>query len=226
MCGVCDAENAVIDIRAQKKADLPVWYHESLYHDGKNIWVANGLKGKTWVVDPDTGNVLKEVQPPGTFTESVTISDDGAYVVTDWDLMKIFTARAQNGSMIIDRSASLEPAHPAGAVSVDGTIYLITWTRSLLGTRFHLVVMDDKLNIVKTQKLSGIQEPCQLTHDGKNLWISCWYDDRVYKVDAVTFEVLGYFKSPVKKTTGVAWDGKYFWVTGTYADLYRVELLN
>jgi len=36
--------------------------------------------------------------------------------------------------------------------------------------------------------------------------------------------VEGSFKSPAGETTGIAWDGEHFWITGTNADLYKVKI--
>jgi sugar lactone lactonase YvrE len=62
--------------------------------------------------------------------------------------------------------------------------------------------------------------------DGKNIWVSSWYDGRIYKMDPDTMDILGYITSPVKKTTGIAFEGAFLWVTGTYSDLYKMELQN
>ncbi|MFH1836951.1 MAG: hypothetical protein ABH862_02385, partial [Candidatus Omnitrophota bacterium] len=55
-------------------------------------------------------------------------------------------------------------------------------------------------------------------------WITSWYNQKVFELDINTFEIKRQFKSPAKKTTGIAWDGKHFWITGTYDDLYQVKL--
>ena len=46
----------------------------------------------------------------------------------------------------------------------------------------------------------------------------------MYQVDPQDFRVLGHFTSPAKAATGIAWDGEYFWITGTYDDLYKVRV--
>lgn len=215
-----------IETKVVDKVRIPTWYHEGLYFDGRHIWVTNGLKGKTWVVDTASGKVLREISPAGTFTESITSAEKDIYIVSDWDSEKIYTARIDNNVMRADKEMSTGPAHPAGAVWNGKNLFLITWTRSLLGTKFRLLRMDDKLNILTTHEITDIQEPCQLAWDGKNLWASSWYDNLVFKIDPDTLDVVGYFRSPVKKTTGITWDGKFFWVTGTYSDLYKLELKN
>lgn len=215
-----------IDIKVVNKVQLPIWYHEGLYFDGKDIWVSNGLKGKTWVVDTVSGKVKKEITPAGTFTEAITSAEKELYIVSDWDSKKIYAARIDNNVMRVDKEMNTGPSHPAGVVWNGKNLFLITWTRSLVGTKFRLLTIDGKFNILKSHDITGIQEPCQLAWDGKNLWVSSWYDNLVFKIDPDTLDVVGYFKSPVKKTTGIAWDGKYFWVTGTYSDLYKLELKN
>lgn len=226
LCGFSFKESKLIRYKVAAKIELPTWYHEGLYFDGKNIWVSNGLKGKIWVIDPSNGNIIRDIDPAGTFTEAITSKEKDEYIVTDWDAKKIYTARIENNIMSAQIEVSLEPSHPTGVAWSGKNIFLITWTRSLTGTKFALLRMDDKFNILNRQNIKELQEPCQIAWDGKHLWISSWHDNRVYKIDADTFDVLGYFKPPVKKTTGIVWDGKNMWVTGTYADLYKIELQN
>ncbi len=216
----------LIPAKVLTKVTIPKGYHEGLYFDGKNIWVNNGQKGKTWVIDTSSGKVTGEIDPAGTFTEAITSKGKDKYFVTDWDLKKIYTARIENKNMLAENEASLAPAHPTGAIWDGKNLFVITWTRSLAGTKYRLLKMDEKFNILKSDRIKKIHEPSQLAWDGKFLWISSWYNGRIYKVDAQTLEILGYFRSPVKKTTGIAWDGKYFWVTGTYGDLYKMEVQN
>ncbi len=226
LCGFSPKENELIQTKVAAKVEIPTWYHEGLYFDGKNIWVANGLEGKTWVVDPDSGKIIRQITPPSTFTEAVTSAENGLYIVTDWDSEKIYTARIENNIMSPEKEISTSPAHPTGAVWNGKSLFVITWTRSLTGTRFHLLKMDEKFNVLKNYEIKKIQEPCQIAWDGKYLWISSWYDRRIYKIDPDTLEILGYISSPVKKTAGIAWDGNHLWVTGTYSDLYKIDLQN
>ena len=172
------------------------------------------------------GKIMKEINPAGTFTEAITSIEKGTYIVTDWDVKKIYTARIENNMMSAEKEISTEPSHPAGAIWNGKNLFVITWTRSLAGTKFNLLKMDSAFNILKNYEIKKIQEPCQMAWDGKSLWISSWYDRRIYRMDPDTMDVTGYIESPVKKTTGVAWDGKYLWVTGTYSDLYKIELKN
>lgn len=226
LCGFSSAKNKPIQTKVTAKIEIPVWYHEGLYFDGKDIWVNNGLKGKTWVVDTNTGKVIREMPTPGTFTEAITCREKGHYIVTDWDIKKIYTARIEGNIMSVENEVSVAPAHPTGAVWNGKNLFVITWTRSLAGTRFSLLKMGNAFEILNTSEIKDIQEPSQIAWDGKNLWISSWYERRIYKVDPDTLYVTGYLDSPVKKTTGVTWDGSHLWVTGTYSDLYKIELQN
>jgi hypothetical protein len=54
--------------------------------------------------------------------------------------------------------------------------------------------------------------------------MSSWFDQRVYRIDTAKWEVTGSFRAPVGKTTGLAWDGRYLWLTATYGDLYQMEI--
>jgi len=225
--GVSFADKSVqIDCKIADKFKLPKWYHEGLYLDDNNIWVNNGRKGKTWVIDASNGSMVSQIEPAGTFTEAVTSKEKGKYIVTDWDLKKIYTARIEKDQMKLEDEISVAPAHPAGTVWNGANLFVITWTRTLAGTKFRLLRMDDKFNILSDDLIENIQEPTQLAWDGKYLWVSSWFDQRVYKIDYRTLDILGHIKSPAKKTTGIAWSGKYLWLTGTYSDLYKMELQN
>jgi len=212
--------------KAVAKIKIPKWYHEGLYSDGKDIWVNNGKKGDTWVVDTIARKIIRKIKPAGSFTEAITPKDKDTFFVTDWDAKKVYTSKIDNDIMYALSEKSVEPAHPAGAVWNGSNLFVVTWTRSLTGTKFHLLKMDADMNILSTVEIVKILEPAHLAWDGKYMWISCWYSKRIYKVDIEKPEILGYLRSPAAKTTGIAWDGKYLWVTGTYANLYKMELQN
>jgi hypothetical protein len=148
------------------------------------------------------------------------------FFVTDWDAKKVYISKIENNNMYALSEMSVEPAHPAGAAWNGSNLFVVTWTRSLAGTRFHLLKMDTDMNILSTAEIARILEPAHLAWDGKYMWISCWYSKRIYKVDIEKLEMLGYLKSPAEKTTGIAWAGKYLWVTGTHDNLYKMELQN
>lgn len=225
LCGFSSAgKPEVIKVKVIAKIEIPKWYHEGLYFDGKDIWVNNGKNGKTWVIDTSNGSVIKEIDPAGTFTEAMTAKDMDTLFVTDWDFKKIYTTRITDAEMSAESEVSVAPAHPTGIAWNGENLFVITWTRGLGGTKFNMLKMDDKFNIISSTPIKNIAEPAHLAWDGKNLWVSCWYSRRVYKLDADDFKILGYFRSPVKKTTGIAWDGKYLWLTGTYSNLYKMEI--
>lgn len=206
------------------KINIPQGYHEGLYFDGNNIWVNNGRKGKTWIINTLNGSLTKEIDPAGVFTEAITPKDKDTFFVTDWEMKKIYTARISDNLMLAENEISVAPAHPAGALWNGERLFVITWTRTPMGTKFHILTMDDKFNILNKTPITKISEPAHMAWDGKNLWVSCWYSRRVYKTRPGDFKITAYFRSPVNKTTGIAWDGKYFWVTGTYGDLYKLEV--
>ncbi len=215
-----------IKAKTVAKIKIPKWYHEGLYFDGKDVWVNNGKKGDTWVVNADSKKIIRKIKPAGSFTEAITPKDKDTFFVTDWDAQKVYTANVEGDKMYALSEKSLEPAQPAGAVWNDSNLFVITWTRSLTGTKFHLLKMDADMNILSTLEIAKILEPAHMAWDGKYMWISCWYSKRIYKIDIEKLEMLGYLKSPAAKTTGIAWEGKYLWVTGTYDSLYKMELLN
>jgi DNA-binding beta-propeller fold protein YncE len=213
-----------IKSKVAAKVKIPKWYHEGLYFDGKSIWVSNGKKGDTWIVDTGTGKVIRRIKPAGQFTEAIIPKDKDTFFVTDWDAEKVYTANIEGDKMYALSEKSVEPAHPAGAAWNGSNLFVVTWTRSLAGTKFNLLKMDADLNIISTEEIIKILEPAHLAWDGKYMWISCWYSNRVYKVDMERLEILGYLRSPAALTTGIAWDGKYLWVTGTHDNLYKMEL--
>ena len=218
-----DSYQKNIPVKLLKKIPLPEGYHEGLFYDGSNIWVNNGEKGNTWVVDITSGEVISEIEPVGTFTEGLTKTPEGDYWLTDWDAKKVYHVEIIGNSMKPVFELSVAPAHPTGIVWNGNSLHLITWTRGM-GTKYHLIQMDKEGKILRKNQIKGISEPSQLAWDGKNLWISSWYNQRVYRVDVSIFQITGYFRSPAKKTTGIVWDGEHLWVTGTKADLYMLKI--
>jgi len=212
-----------IPVKIVQKLNIPSGYHEGLFFDGKNIWINNGEKKNTWVVDVGSGEVISEISPVATFTEGITVSTGGKYWVTDWDTKKIYKVKIDGNKMVSLAEFSFDPARPTGVVWDGQRLFVTTWTRGL-GTAYHLLEMDEEGNIFKQIKLKGIHEPSQLAWDGKNLWISSWYSARVYRIDTTTMKVIGHFQSPVTDTTGIVWDGRYMWLTGTHSDLYQMEI--
>jgi len=212
-----------IPVKIIKKVPLPKGYHEGLFWDGKNVWVNNGENGKTWVVDPETGEVLSEITPPGTFSEGTTMADDGSFWITDWNVKKLYRAKLAEGKMEVEYDLSLDPAYPTGVVWTGEKLYVLTWERGA-GTKYFLMELDENEHMSCKMQIKRIHEPSQLAWDGKHLWVTSWFSQIIYKIDVDTFKALGSFKSPVTDTTGIAWDGKYFWITGTHSDLFQVEL--
>ncbi|MBD3296132.1 MAG: hypothetical protein GF392_02040 [Candidatus Omnitrophica bacterium] len=212
-----------LDIKVVEQIELPRGYHEGLYLDSGNIWVCNGEDGDIWVVDPDKKEVVSSIEPVGTFTEAVT-RNGGEYWLSDWNAKKIYRVTLDDNAMTAREEISTAPAHPAGILWADGTLYVITWTRGM-GTRYHLMELTGDKNLKVKTRLRRIHEPAHMAWDGSHLWITSWYNRYVYKVDIEKKIILGSFKSPAPETTGIAWDGEYFWITGTNADLYKVKLL-
>ncbi|MGB3081642.1 MAG: glutaminyl-peptide cyclotransferase [Candidatus Omnitrophota bacterium] len=215
--------DAKIPVRIIKEVPLPKGYHEGLYYDGKNMWVCNGEKGNIWVVNPDTGKVLSEIEPVGSFTEGITAADNGTFWVTDWEEKMIYRVKIGEGKMSVEYEIDLSPAHPAGVVWTGDRLYMITWTRGL-GTKYHLMQLNKNERMFRKMLIKRIHEPAHLAWDGKNLWITSWYNQLVYKVDVETFEIVGSFRAPVRDVTGIVWDGEYFWLTGTRSNLYQLKV--
>jgi Raf kinase inhibitor-like YbhB/YbcL family protein len=143
---------------------------------------------------------------------------------TDWETKKLYRFRVENEVAVQDGlEISFAPSHPAGVVCAKDALYVLTWTRGL-GTRFDILEIARDGGIVRKVAIKDIQEPSQMAWDGKYLWITSWFHQRVYKVDMDRLEIVGSFKSPVKRSTGIAWDGKYMWLTGTSSDLYQLEI--
>jgi glutamine cyclotransferase len=210
--------------RVVERIKLPSWYHEGIMIDGTDIWVSNGKKGKTWVVDAKSNKVRAEIDSIDGFTEGVAHPAGGAYFVTEWYSKKIYKASMRDGRLVPEASLSVAPAFPAGIVVVGGELYTIIWIRGVLGTRYFIIKTDQDLKETGRIRVDIIQEPAHMAWDGKFLWITSWYNDKVFKVDKDSLEILGSFRSPAKKATGIASDGEYLWITGTYADLYKVKV--
>ena len=198
-------------------------YPEGILVGKYEILLNNGSGGATYAIDIASGKITSYIEPVATFSEGITGDNKGNYWVTDWDTKKIYRVRIEKSKMVPESGFSFEPAHPAGVVWVSPYLYVITWTRGL-GTKYHIVKLDRDFSIIKRERLKGISEPSQIAWDGKNFWVSSWFNQCVYKLDPVTFKIKSFFKTPIKKVTGVAWDGKNFWVTGTDDDLYEIEV--
>lgn len=213
-----------IPVKVTGRIELPRWYHEGLLWNDGDVWVANGEGGRTWIVESATGKVKSEISSIAGFTEGIARIDCSTYAVTDWNEKKVYKAVVKDGWFVAIKDVSVAPAFPAGICSTEESLYAITWTRGPAGTRFDLLEMDSELVIKRKLPIKRIQEPAHLAFDGKHLWITSWYSKMVYKVDPAGWAIEGWFTSPVSRTTGIAWDGTGFWLTGTYGDLYRVVI--
>ena len=212
-----------ISMKVIRKIELPKGYHEGLLLQDGNIWVNNGEGGPTWVVDLGSGEIVSEIKPVATFSEGITAGPNGKYWITDWDTKKLYSVSIDDNIMKAESEIVFDSSHPAGVVWNGEYLYVVTWTRGM-GTQYHLLKIDKEGNILSKARIENIPEPSQLAWDGKDLWISSWFDRRIYRINTETLEITGYFRSKVKSTTGIAWDGEYFWVTGTKADLYQIEI--
>jgi len=221
------AENyqSMIAIKRIRKIKLPEGYHEGLLIDGDNVWVNNGEGGKTWVIDLNSGDIVSKLEPVATFSEGIFAAPGGKYWITDWDTKKLYRVKIEGERMRAEFELSLAPSRPTGIAWDGNHLYVITWTRGVTGTRYHILKIGKNGNILDKVRIKGISEPSQMAWDGKHLWVSSWFDRRVYKIDIETAEIKGYFRSGIKNLTGIAWDGKGFWLTGSKADLYQVKLV-
>ena len=211
--------------RVLRKIKLPIGYHEDLLLKDGNMWITNGEGGNTWVVNLNSEKVISEIKPIGTFTEGITATSEGKYWTTDWDTKKLYLVRVENNEMIKEREISLSSLHPAGVVLTEKNIFVITWSRNV-EIQYHLLKLDKNGNLLDKIRIQSISEPSQLAWDGENLWVSSWDEKRVFKIDVNRMEIKGHFPSHISKTTGIVCDGKYFWITGTSADLYKIEILS
>ena len=207
-----------------RKVEIPKHYHEGIYLTDDQIWVANGEDGKVWAFDLKTGALLNEIAPVSTFTEAVTDGPDHSLYTTDWDEKKLYRVSIKDGKFLPDWEASFDPAFPAGCVWDGKNFLVITWTRGVFGTRFHLLTVAIDGNVIGRARFATFQEPAHCAWDGSSLWVTSWYDGHVYQVDVKSNMIAGSFKAPVERLTGIAWDGRYFWLTGTDDDLYQVEV--
>ncbi|MFH1837226.1 MAG: hypothetical protein ABH862_03830, partial [Candidatus Omnitrophota bacterium] len=198
-----------------KKIDLPRGYHEGILLYDDRILVCNGRGLGTYIIDPLDESVTGEIEPFGTFTESLAPAGDDMFWLTDWEEKKIYKVKIEGNKISSYSEMSLAPSHPAGVIRLGEKLYVITWTRSLTGTEYHLVQLNNNGEVLQKRHLRGISEPAHIAWDGEHFWITSWYNQKVFELDINTFEIKRQFKSPAKKTTGIAWDGKHFWITGT-----------
>ena len=218
------ADYSGINVKITKRIPIPRWYHEGLLINGDSVWVANGRDGNVWVVDSVSGKITSEISPPAGFTEAIVKTKDNKYLVTDWDDKKLYETSLKDDKLIIERTLfDFSPSHPAGLVYTNDSLLAIVWTRGL-GTKFEIIKLDKEFKLLERIEIKDIQEPAHMAWDGKYLWITGWYNRRVYKVDAGSWKMVASFRAPLNKVTGIVWDEKYLWVTGTYADLYQLSV--
>ena len=234
VCQAVSAENLMITysddykknilVEKVRTISLPKGYHEDLYLDGEKILISNGNDINTWVMDIGTGVLLSEIEPIGEFTEAMIPVGD-IFWVTDWEDKKVYRVKIDDNKMYSEDERSLAPAHPAGMIQVREKVYIIIWTRSINGTKCHLVEFDLDGNVLRKIQITKILEPSQMTWDGSYLYITSWFSNIVYRIDVNVWKITASFKSPAKKTSGIAYDGSHFWITGTYDDLYKIKIL-
>ena len=214
-----------IPVNITKAFELPDGYHEGISIKGDELWLANGKNGKVWIIDLPSGVVTKELENDKTFLETIFFGAGESLWATDWDSMDLCRLKIEDKKLASESVTTFSPAHPAGALWTGDSFYVITWTRSMAGTRYHLLKLDENFSVIKKIRIVGIEEPSQMAWDGKFLWISSWFSRRVYKVDPSTAKLLGHFRTGIEKTTGIYYDGRYFWFTGTKEGLYKAEIL-
>jgi len=207
------------------KIKLPKGYHEGILVGDKTVMVNNGYKIDTWVIDIDSGKVIEKIKPPGTFSEGITKGDDGFYYVSDWDKKSLYKCKLEDGHFVVFDSLSLAPSHPTGVTWHDGELLVITWTRGM-GTKYHLLRIDKNKKIINRYIVSDIREPSQICSDGEDIWISSWYENKIYKIALRQERIIAEIKLKISKITGIYVKDKVLWVTGTYADLYRYEIMD
>ena len=213
-----------INVKTIRTLSIPRWYHEGLYVDGDSIWVANGREGNIWVVNMKSGEIVSEIESPAGFTEAVVKTAGGKYLATDWDDKKLYEVVFDGGKTVSKKEVfDFTPSHPAGIVPVGDRLLVILWTRGM-GTKFEILELDKDFKETERVLIRDIQEPAHMAWDGKYLWVTGWYNRRVYRVDLKSWDITASFRAPFNKVTGIAWDGKYLWVTGTYADLYQLSV--
>ena len=78
----------------------------------------------------------------------------------------------------------------------------------------------DQLNFKITPNSSLGGEGRGITWDGNSFWYSEWGNDKIYKLNANTGEVIQSFNSPGSGPQGLAWDGEYLWSTDEYSNKY------
>jgi len=78
-------------------------------------------------------------------------------------------------------------------------------------------------DVLKTLPTPG---PCPtgLAFDGKNLWLTDIFTDKIYKINPRDGKVLKSFDSPGSHPEGLAWDGEYLWhIDSGERSMYRLD---
>ncbi len=219
-----EGKNKIMKISSEiiEEIELPKGYHEGIFLENNKMFINNGEGIDTWIIDIITGEQTGAIKPISTFTEGIYKKGD-KYIVSDWDSKKVYEVEIKDGKMEEIKSVSFKPYRPTGLIGIGELTYVITWERGM-GTKYFLNVLDENFELIEKVKLNDISEPSQICWDGEHFLISSWYSKRVYLVAPGTYRTIAYFKAPAKDTTGVFFDGEYYWVTGTYSNLYKMRI--
>jgi len=202
---------------------LPAGYHEGILVDKDRVYVNNGENGKTWLIDINSGEKLADIEPVGEFTEGISLYYADKYWVSDWRRKSLYIVNISDNAMREEKKIYLGPSFVAGSVWTGENVYVLLWDSSFEG-KYELLRVDREGRIIGTHEIKDIKEPSQMAWDGRYLWITSWCDGNVYKFDPQILSVVAYFKTPVPDATGIFYDGKHFWVTGTRSDLYQLSV--
>lgn len=181
------------------------WYQDTL-------WLVGGDR-KVYQLDPDTGNVLKEIQTPG----HAGLLHAGTHV---WvvELPKIFKVHPDTGE-------TLGELDPTGPVPIG-----LAWDGDHLwcGEHHHGICKMDVADNKVLQQFAGQGERTHdLAWDGQALWFGDTNLKQIYRMDVQDGSILDSFPTPEGiEPHGLTWDGKTLWFTGCSPNrIYRLRLV-
>jgi transglutaminase-like putative cysteine protease len=196
-------------------------------HDGSNLWIADRKAKKLFIVDPESGQTVKEINSPGYWPVGLA-----------WDGKAIWNADVKGGIPMSENYDGivykLDPE--------DGTILHTVSAptnnpRGLAWDGKYLWCVDneeDKViqfnpndgTTIKSFKAPA-NDPRGLTYDGQYLWISDRLHDEIYMVSPENGSVIIIAKAPGKFTRGLAYFGEQLWAVDSQNDgLYKLAVNN
>lgn len=191
--------------------EIPGEYPTGLTFDGKYLWLADRQADKIFAIDPNNGEIKKELTAPAYWPTGLT-----------WDGKNLWCADVKGGIPLAENyngkiyKLDIEtgnimhtvwsPGNAPRGLAWDGKFLWCTDNRSDKLIQFD---PDDGTTIKEFEAPSS--DPRGITFDGQYLWVSDRLRDEIYMVDPETGHVVIIAEAPGEFTMGLAFDKQALW---------------